>query len=177
MQHRFSLVLVAIVIACSPSGELPESARGEIARFVLLGASAPYDSVLLGQPWTSAAKYGAREGETVSRLRQNQFTGLDAIVVHRNAAGLVTDVEFAYHARRDIPALVAGLRSSLGEPIANSVETVAGSTRSTLRWCNESTLFLITTVVPPAADSIGAISLLRDRTSTLATSGFTRNCS
>jgi hypothetical protein len=176
MQRRCLITLAAIAVACSPIGELGDLPSRGVARHAVIGVSAP-DSIFLGRAWENAAKYGARAGDTLTRVAQNHFSGMDAVTVHRNATGIVTDIEFAYHARRDIPALVAGLREVLGEPTSNSTNKVSGSTRAVIRWCDESTVFVLTTIVPAGADSIGAISLLRDRTSTLATSGYTRNCS
>jgi hypothetical protein len=121
------------------------------------------DSIILGQPWKTAAKYGAREGDTLNALPDGTFGGADAISVHRGGDGRVTELEFYYHASRDLNALVTDYRSSLGAPFARTSDTAAGTIRTTTRWKNENTEFAISILTPPRKDGIGAVAVLTDR--------------
>jgi hypothetical protein len=136
---------------------------GEIFRYTAVGNSAPLDSIVLGRPWLSAAEYGARDGDTITSLPFGTFGGADAIAVHRNAKGIVTEVEFAYHAKRDARALVRDYQSSLGPPISVKVDTVSGAIRTTTLWRDDSTEFVIATMSPPGRDDVGAMAWLIDR--------------
>lgn len=86
-----------------------------------------------------------------------------AIAVHRDRNGLVTHLEFRYHARRDLNALVGDYRASLGAPFAVTTDTLADTVRTTSRWNDENTEFVIWTVTPPQKDGTGAVALLTDR--------------
>jgi hypothetical protein len=160
---RFSIVLCALLAACSSGDDWKPSRPGEIFRYTTIGSSVPFDSVLLGQPWKTASKYGANDGDTVTALPFGTFAGADAIAVHRDTNGIVTKVQFVYHARRDIKALVADYQISLGQPRTITIDTVAGAIRTTTRWQNDDTEFVIATISPPQKDDVGAMAWLIDR--------------
>jgi hypothetical protein len=161
--QRWLAACCALLAGCSPGGDWKPARPGEIFRYTVVGRSPPLDSIVLGQPWKSAAKYGAREGDTLNALPDGTFGGADAIGVHRDSNGLVTTLEFSYHARRDLKALVSDYRSSLGPPLAVTTDTLAGVIRTTTRWKNENTEFVISTLTPPQKDSTGALAVLTDR--------------
>lgn len=164
MDHRL-ITGCALLAGCSFGGDWKPARPGEIFGYTVVGRSPPLDSIILGQPWETAVKYGAREGDTLSALPDGTFGGADAIDVHRDTNGRVTQLEFYYHASRDLNALVSGYRSSLGSPFAVTTDTVAGTIRTTTRWKNENTEFAISTLTPPQKDGIGAFAVLTDRSS------------
>jgi hypothetical protein len=153
----------ALVARCSFGSDWKAARAGEIFRYTVVGRSPPLDSITLGQPWKSAAKYGASERDTVNALPDGTFGGADAIGVHRDTNGIVTEVEFYYHARRDLNALVSDYRSSLGSPFAVTTDTLARAIRTTTRWKDENTEFVISTLNPPQKDGTGAVATLTDR--------------
>jgi hypothetical protein len=156
------IIVCAFVIACSPGLDWKPSKAGEIFRYTVVGR-VPRDSIVLGHGWTSAAKYGAQLGDTLTLLPLGTFGGADAIAVHRKVNGIVTQVEFAYHASSDVRALVNSYRSSLGQPFAIAVDTVDHATVTTTRWRDASTEFVLITMTPTDKDGIGAFAQLIDR--------------
>jgi hypothetical protein len=161
--QRWHIALCALIAGCSVGDEWKPSRPGEIFRYTAIGKSLPWDSIVLGQPWKSAAKYGAREGDTLTALPFGTFAGADAIGVHRDANGVVTQLEFVYHASRDLTALVNDYRAVLGPPVETVTDTLAGAVRTTMRWQNADTKFVIETLRPPQNDGVAAIALLSDR--------------
>jgi len=153
----------ALFAGCSSGGDWKPARAGEIFRYTVVGRSPPLDSIVLGQPWKSAPKYGARERDTLNALPDGTFGGADAISVHRDSNGLVTELEFSYHTRRDLKALLSDYRSSLGPPLSETTDTLAGVVRTTTRWQNETTEFVISTLTPPQKDGTGARAVLTDR--------------
>ena len=161
--RRHLIACCAVAAGCSFGGDRKPARPGAIFRYTVVGRSAPLDSIILGQPWKSAAKYGASEGDTLTALPYGTFGGADAIGVHRDSNGIVTELEFYYHARRDLKAVVSDYRSSLGSPFAVTTDTLAGAVRTTTRWKNENTEFAISTLTPPQKDGTGAVAVLTDR--------------
>ena len=152
-----------LAAGCSSGADWKPSRAGEIFRYTTVGTTSRLDSIVLGQPWRSAAKYGAQEGDTLNALPDGTFGGADAIAVHRDNIGVVTALEFSYHARRDLEALLNDYRASLGAPFAVTIDTLAGAIRTTTRWRDDSTEFVISALVPPPKDGIEAVALLTDR--------------
>jgi len=161
MQRRF-ISCCALIAGCSFGGDWKPAQSGEIFRYTVVGRSLPLDSIVLGMPWKTAAKYGARDGDTLNALPDGTFGGADGIGVHRDTKGFVTGLDFYYHARRDLKALVSDYRSSLGSPLAVTTDTLAGAIRTTTRWKNENTGFVISTLTPPQKDGTGAVAVLTD---------------
>jgi len=174
--RRYYFIVWALLGACSKGEDWKPSKEGEIFRYMTVGRSAPLDSILLGQPWKSAAKYGASDGDTLTALPYGSFGGADAIAVHRDTKGIVTELVFVYHMKRDTRALVADYQSSLGQPIAITLDMIAGSTRTTTRWCDDDTEFVIETIAPALMDDVGAVAQLIDRRSNSADRGLTKSC-
>ena len=54
-------------------------------------------------------------------------------------------------------------RSSLGPPFAATTDTLADVIRTTTRWQDEATEFVVSTMTPPQKDSVGAVAVLSDR--------------
>jgi hypothetical protein len=157
------LPLLTFIAACAPNVDWEPAEPGDIFRYTAVGNSYPLDSIVLGESWGSAAKYGAQAGDTLTALPSGTFAGADAIAVHRDSAGIVTSIEFAYHRRQDVAALVNDYRTSLGEPDSVSTDTVGGSTRIMHLWRNTMTEFLMMTVAPPLQDGVAALAILSDR--------------
>ena len=161
---RLSLVLLACAVpGCSRDAGWRPAQPGQIFRYTAVGRTTPLDSIVLGQPWKTAAKYGARETDTLFALPGGYFGGADAIAVHRDNRGVVTSIEFGYRATRDLEALVADYRSSLGAPVAVTSDTVSGTARTITRWQDDATEFVVMTMTPPMKDGVAAIALLSDR--------------
>jgi hypothetical protein len=156
--RAYPFVIGLLLTACGSSQDGMPSRQGEIFRHTAVGRSLPHDSILLGQTWQSAGKYGAREGDTLTVLPDNSSCCADLVAVRRDAAGIVTAIEFAYFASRDTRNLVASYRSTLGSPA--NVAIGAGRARTT--WRDNLTEFVIVTF---AADSDGvtARATLLDR--------------
>ena len=159
----FWLVVAPLIAACADSDEWKPAHSGEIFRYTAVGNSSALDSIILGQPWKTAEKYGAHPGDTLTALPNGTFGGADAIGVHRDTAGVVSEIDFYYHGSRDIDALVSDYRKSLGAPPAVTTDTVEGSVRKTTRWEDANTEFVVATIQPPDKDGIGAVAFLRDR--------------
>lgn len=162
MRLFFPLVLT-LVAACAPNVDWEPAEPGDIFRYAAVGNSYPLDSIFLGEFSGSAAKYGAQAGDTLTALPSGTFAGADAIAVHRDSAGIVTSIEFAYHPRQDVVALVNDYRTSLGEPEGVSTDTVGGSTRIMHLWRNTTTEFVVMIVAPPLQDGVAALAVLSDR--------------
>lgn len=162
MQRRL-IACCALAAGCSFGGDRKPARPGVIFRYTVVGRSPPLDSIILGQPWKSAAKYGAREGDTFTALPDGTFGGADAIGVLRDGNGIVTELEFYYDGRRDLKAVVSDYRSSLGSPFAVTTDTLPGAIRTTTRWKDENTEFAISTLTPPQKNGTGAVALLTDR--------------
>lgn len=157
------LALTFLATACSTGRESTPARVGEIFRYTAVGRSTALDSVVLGQPWTTAEKYGAQTGDTVNALPAGTFGGADAIRVHRDPGGIVTEIDFRYYASRDLNALLSDYRSSLGPPQSVTTDTVAGGVRTTTRWVDRNTEFTISTMRPPDKDDVAGIGVLRNR--------------
>jgi hypothetical protein len=154
----YPLLITSLLAACGSSTDGKPPGQSDIFRHTAVGRSLPHDSILLGQTWPSAAKYGARDGDTLTVLPDSSFCCADLIAVRRDSAGIVTAIEFAYFAERDTRNLVASYRSTLGSP--TNVAIGAGRARTT--WRDDLTEFVIVTF---AADSDGvtARATLLDR--------------
>ena len=161
--QRLLIAACAILGACSVGSDWKPSRSGEIFRYTTVGSSLPFDSIILGERWKTAAKYGARDGDTLFSLPPGTFGGADAIDVYRDTAGVVTRIEFLYHAHRDVNALLNDYRSSLGSPFTATTDTLAGAIRRTTRWRDDATEFVLSTMAPPQKDSVGAVAVLSDR--------------
>ncbi len=108
------LVPLLMVLTCSPRPERQPTLPAEIFRYMAIGREMPFDSVVLGATWTSAAKYGASETDTVFSLPRGTFSGADAIRVRRTASRLVSALEFDYGPSYDLGALRRRYEESLG---------------------------------------------------------------
>ena len=142
MQRRL-VAACAVLSACSGGSDWKPSRPGEISRYTTVGSSLPFDSIILGERWKTAGKYGARDGDTLSSLPPGTFGGADAIDVYRDTGGVVTRIEFLFHARRDVNALLNDYRSSLGPPFAAATDTLADVIRATTRWQDDATAFVV----------------------------------
>src|SRR5262245_2667791 len=92
---RFRLIAsCALLTACSAGSDWKPSRPGEIFRYTSVGSSLPFDSIVLGERWKTAAKYGAGDGDTLFSLPPGTFGGADAIDVYRDTGGVVTRIEF-----------------------------------------------------------------------------------
>lgn len=152
--------LTLLVAACGGDDWKP-SRPGEIFRYTTVGRSLPLDTIALGRPWASAAKYGAKDGDTVTTLPSGTFGGADAIGVHRNTSGIVTSIAFAYRTENS-RGLAEDYARTLGKPTSTVVDTVSGMVRTTAIWRNADTEFSVSTVSRPLPDGIGASAWLRD---------------
>ena len=161
--RRLLVFLAYFLCTCSRESDRKPSRPGEIFRYTVVGRATPFDSIVLGQRWKTAAKYGATDRDTLFALPYGYFAGADAIGIRRDSLGVVTSLEFVYHATRDANALLADYRRSLGAPAAVTTDTLAGATRTTTRWQDEATEFVITTMMPPDRDSVVALAFLSDR--------------
>jgi hypothetical protein len=161
--QRLLIAACAVLSACSVGSDWKPSRSGEIIRYTTVGSSLPFDSIILGERWKTAGKYGARDGDTLVSLPPGTFGGADAIDVYRNTGGVVTRIEFLYRARRDVNALLHDYRSSLGPPFAATTDTLGGAIRHTTRWQDNATEFVLSTMTPPQKDSVGAVAVLSDR--------------
>jgi len=162
LMRRSLVFLACAVFSCARNEGWTPSRPGEIFRYTSVGRTPPLDSIWLGERWTSAAKYGARDDDTLFALPYGFFGGADAIGIHRDSLGVVTSIEFAYHPTRDVTALVADYRKSLGSPVV-SMDTVRGVVRTITRWQDDATEFVIMSVEPPAKDGVAAMAFLCDR--------------
>ena len=157
----FALGLLAC--ACYAASDWKPSQPGDIFRYASVGRSYPLDSITLGQPWISAPKYGARAGDTLNGLPAGVFGGADAIRVRRNAAGIVTDLEFDYSADRDIRAILSEYEADLGAPAEASVDSLTGEQRRITVWRNADTEFRIIQFTPPRPNKVAAMAILSDK--------------
>ena len=110
--------LAVLNVACARDDEWKPAHSGEIFRYTAVGNSTPLDSIILGEFWKTAEKYGAHTGDTLTTLPNGTFGGADAIDVHRDRDGVVSQIDFYYNGSRDIDALVSDYRKSLGTPAA-----------------------------------------------------------
>jgi hypothetical protein len=145
---RFSILAGSLLLIACVTDWKPAS-RGDIFRFTTVGRSFPFDSIILGERWSSASKYGARDDDTLFALPSGTFGGADAISVHRDVRGVVTQLEFTYRTGRDVRALLNAYRSALGPPTSVTIDTVSRSIHTTRSWQNARTEFAISTVDPP----------------------------
>jgi hypothetical protein len=158
------VILPAMLMACSPAQEKAASPSGRVFRYTTIGRSPPHDTIVLGQAWRTAAKYGARRGDSITSIPVGEFAGADSIAVHRNSAGVVIAIEYFYYASRDVPELLRGYRSTLGPPAGTSItDLMSGSTHTTAKWCDDSTEFLFTTIEPVVRDSVAGRAVLFER--------------
>jgi len=170
----FIVCVTIVVVGCRPDWK--PSQPGEIFRYTTVGRTEPLDSIVLGRPWPTAAKYGAKSGDSIVALPFGTFGGADAIAVHLTD-GVVTRLEYAYHSSRNARALSADYRSTLGTPVAEMADTADGVVRTTTCWRNDSTAFAIHTMVPAGKDVVGAMAVLLDRRLDHDRGGLTRSCS
>jgi hypothetical protein len=158
-----SLVLAILLCACSPADEWKPSRPGEIFRYTSIGDALPSDSIILGQPWLSATKYGAANRDTLTTLPSDAFSGADAVRVHRDSSGLVTAMEFDYAASRDIDSIRKDYERTLGKPDETFADTVDGRpTRATV-WRDAVTEFRLTEFGRAHGKGVAATAVLRDR--------------
>lgn len=161
---RHTLVFLLLVASgCAYTQSRDAAPVAEIFRYTTIGRSLPADSIVLGQRWPSAAKYGATDADTMYALPYGTFGGADAIAVSRDSRGVVTEITFAYHPRRNAGALLADYRSSLGAPVAVRVDTVGTAIHTTTVWRDAVTEFSFVVMSPPGADGVGAMAILADR--------------
>lgn len=160
---RIRLLLLLAVCGCAPKHSGDAAVPVEIFRYATIGRSLPLDSLVLGQRWSSAAKYGAGDADTLFALPFGTFGGADAIAVSRDARGLVSAITFAYHMRRDVRSLLDEYRTSLGAPVDVRVDTLERALRTTTRWQDAVTEFTFIILSPPGADGVGAMAILADR--------------
>ena len=157
------IVCCAFFAACSTTDEWKPTKPGEIFRFTLVGRPPSLDSIVLGKTWRSAGKYGALDGDTLTALPFGSFGGADAITVHRDSNGVVTEIDFAYQPERDLRALTHDYESSLGRPFSITVDTVRNIVRTTTTWRDQETEFTMAMISPPLTDGFGGIARLVDR--------------
>ena len=158
-----SLLLAILLCACAPADEWKPSHPGEIFRYTSIGNALPLDSIVLGQPWLSATKYGAGNRDTLTVLPSDALSGADAVRVHRDSTGLVTAIEFDYAASRDIDSIRKDYERSLGKPDETLADTVAGRpTRATV-WRDAATEFRLTEFAGAHGKDVAATAVLSDR--------------
>jgi hypothetical protein len=157
------LTLGLLTCACYGASDWEPSEPGHIFRHTVVGRSYPLDSIVLGEPWPSARRYGARDGDTLTSLPTGVFSGAEAIRVRRNASGVVTQLEFDYGVDRDITKIVREYEEDLGTPAEVSADSVPGQQRRVTVWRNAETEFRILQFTPPRRDRIAAIAILSDR--------------
>jgi hypothetical protein len=155
--------LVLLPCACHTASDWKPSQPGDIFRYTSVGSSSPLDSIVLGQPWISAPKYGAGARDTLNSLPAGVFGGADAIRVRRNATGIVTALEFDYSADRDVRAVLSEYEADLGAPAEVSVDSVSGEQRRTTVWRNADTEFRIIQFTPPRPNNVAAMAILSDK--------------
>jgi hypothetical protein len=158
-----SVFLVLAAVACAQRVSREETPAEGIFRYTTVGRASALDTIRLGEVWSSAAKYGASSGDTLVALPFGTFGGADAISVVRDTAGIVTALEFAYHARRDAKALLSEYAVTLGTPASVRTDSVGGVVRTSTIWRDVRTEFTFLTIVPPGADAVGAMAVLTDR--------------
>ena len=120
------------------------------------------DTIRLGEPLTRLSRYARPIGDTAITVPAREFGGADEIEVYRAPDGPVHRVVFLYSQQRDVAALLADYRESLGAP-ADSAER--NSTRGHLRlwtWRDARTEFVFILVQPPF-EGVGAMSVLQER--------------
>jgi hypothetical protein len=157
MQKVF--VLALSLCACSTGDEWRPARPGEIFRYTSIGRVPPYDSILLGQRWASAAKYGAGPGDTITALPPGTFAGADGIRIRRLSNGVVTSIEFDYRGQRDIEAIRRDYESKLGAPVGLQLR---GGRRTTI-WRDSLTEFSLQEFGVRGDDAVAATAILADR--------------
>lgn len=163
MSWRLFALGLPLVAACYAETDWKPSRPGEIFRYTSVGSSYPLDSIILGQRWMSASKYGARAGDTLNSLPPGGFGGADAIRVRRNRGGIVTELEFDYGVERDIRAMHSEYEADLGAPTDTRADTIDGMVRRISVWRNANTEFRIIQFIPARSDKIAATAVLSDR--------------
>src|SRR5687768_9723127 len=138
MRHRSLLILLAAA-ACAPRVSRDATPAEEIFRYTTVGRAAALDTIRLGEMWRSASKYGASAGDTLVVLPFGTFGGADAISVLRDRTGVVTALEFVYHARRDAKSLLAEYALTLGAPASVRTDSVGGVVRTSTLWRDDRT--------------------------------------
>lgn len=163
MRMRRILVLACLIsgTACRRPEEWTPSRSGEIFRYTVVGSGYALDSIVLDEPWSTATKYGAGEGDTLNTLPAGAFAGADAIRVRRDTSGFVTTIEFDYSAERDVRRIVDGYRSDLGAPRV-TVDSLGSPQRRISAWHDAATDFRIIEFTPPKS-GIAATAVLSTR--------------
>ena len=88
--RRRLIACCAVAAGCSFGGDRKPARPGAIFRYTVDGRSAPWDSIILGQPSKSEEKSGESEGDTLTELHYGNFGGADTNVDHRDSNGIVT---------------------------------------------------------------------------------------
>ena len=158
-----AIVLLLAAAACAPRVSRDAAPAEGIFRYTTVGSAFALDTIKLGEVWRSASKYGASADDTLVALPFGTFGGADAISVVRDRAGIVTELQFAYHARRDAKALLTEYSVSLGTPSAVRTDSAGGGVRTSTMWSDDRTDFTFITMSPPGADAVGAMAVLSDR--------------
>jgi hypothetical protein len=154
----FALVLL---LACSPGPDWKPTRPGEIFRYTAIGKEMPLDSVVLGSPWSSAAKYGAADADTLFTLPRGAFSGADSIRVRRNASGVVMALEFDYGPSHDLGAIRRDYVESLGAPAEVRTDSITGTRTTT--WLDAETEFRLVEFTKSRAGSVFGTAVLADR--------------
>ena len=156
-----NVLLVSAVLASTVGVTLPPGHRSPaIFRYTKIRD----DSIVLGEPWPGARRLGANAKDTLVVIPADRFGYADGMRVHLNRRGLVTQLDFFYGRRRDIPSLVGEYVALLGTPEQRPAACGRGP-GTELRWSDGRTRFAI---VDCSATSLNlkAVAHLVDRATT-----------
>jgi hypothetical protein len=153
MLLRFSL---AVAVLGSAAGA--QASPRPILREVRLVA----DTIRLGQPWPGAKRLWLSPRDSVAALPRGSFGWAEDIRIHRDATGVVRQIEFSYGPHRDINAMLRDYRGSISHPADSSSSAAGGVRRETWVWRDGQTEFALVRL-DPAQNGVQASSTLTDR--------------
>jgi hypothetical protein len=153
----FGKVLVALAVLAGTSSIKPRSTHMSPAIFRYTKIEG--DSIVLGEPWPGARRVGASAGDALAVIPADRFGYADGIHVHLNTRGLVTQLDFFYGRRYDIPHLVAEYVPLLGGPERRLASCGRGA-GSEARWSDGRTRFSVVDCTATSSNLKGVAHLV-----------------
>ena len=153
------LIFVAVLLGCTAARESPPTSATPIFRYVALNR----DTLWLDRPLGSFARFAKDPTDTIVTVPLGEYGGADAIQVHRTGEDTVTSFTFLYGPRLSMDTLRAEYAASLGVPVEQGLDSVAGVARRYWLWRDTETDFTLAVFSMPIDGAIGAARLASRR--------------
>ena len=150
-------IIAACVLAPCAHAQRPH-VRAPLFRYVKLIDG----TITLGQPLGWAARFARAPHDTVVDIPPTAFGGADGIRVVRRRTGVIRRISFLYTADRNIAALIAEYRGSLGAPSDSTVVQSRAGRQTSWFWRDQQTEFRVVQLEPPS-DGVVAMAEMSDR--------------